>query len=318
MAWPCREEIWGEGMDAAREAFADVARAIAEFEPVTMVCNPADVSEASLILGNRTSIDVMSIEIDDSWLRDSGPTFLIDRQSTLAGVAWRFNAWGEKVKPYANDAAVARRILDHLKVRRFDAPFVLEGGSIHVDGEGTLITTEQCLLNPNRNPSLSKAEIEQNLRDWLGVSTIVWLPEGLEDDDTDGHVDNIACFAKPGVVIALSTEDKSDPNFDVLQTNLEILRSTKDAKGRALQVIELPQPARRERGGRRLALSYINFTFANGGIVMPGFNVAEDARAYRTLRDAFPDRQIIQVGSAGDIVAGGGGIHCITQQQPAA
>jgi agmatine deiminase len=305
-------------MDAAREAFADVARAIAQFEPVTMVCNPADVSEASLILGNRTSIDVLSIEIDDSWLRDSGPTFLLDRQGALAGVDWRFNAWGEKVKPYANDAAVARRILDHLKVRRFDAPFVLEGGSIHVDGEGTLITTEQCLLNPNRNPSLSKAEIEQNLRDWLGVSTIVWLPEGLEDDDTDGHVDNIACFAKPGVVVALSTDDKADPNFDVLQTNLEILRSAKDAKGRPLQVVEVPQPARQEKGGRRLALSYINFFFTNGGLVMPGFNVPEDARAYRILRDTFPDRQIIQVGSAGDIVAGGGGIHCITQQQPAA
>ncbi|WP_225764627.1 agmatine deiminase [Inquilinus sp. Marseille-Q2685] len=316
MAWPCRDEVWGEQMDAARTAYADVARAIAEFEPVTMVCNPADVAEASLTLGNGTPIDVVSMEIDDSWLRDSGPTFLLDRNGHLAGAHWRFNAWGQKYQPYSRDAVVAKRILKHVGARRFRAPFVLEGGAVHVDGEGTVLTTEQCLLNPNRNPDVTKAQVEQNLRDWLGVSTVIWLPEGLEDDETDGHVDEIACFVRPGVVLALSTDDKSDGNFDVLQTNLDILRSAKDAKGRPLQVIEVPQPARQEHKGKRLSLSYINFYIANGGVVMPAFDVAEDERAFRIIRDAFPNRRVVQV-HARDIFLGGGGIHCITQQQPA-
>ncbi|MGK9169673.1 agmatine deiminase family protein [Inquilinus limosus] len=316
MAWPCREEVWGEHMDAARTAYADVARAIADFEPVTMVCNPADVAEASLTLGNGTPIDVVSMEIDDSWLRDSGPTFLLDRNGHLAGAHWRFNAWGQKYQPYSRDAVVAKRILKHVGARRFRAPFVLEGGAIHVDGEGTVLTTEQCLLNPNRNPDVTKAQVEQNLRDWLGVSTVIWLPEGLEDDETDGHIDEIACFVRPGVVLALSTDNKSDGNFDVLQTNLDILRSARDAKGRPLQVIEVPQPARQEHRGKRLSLSYINFYIANGGVVMPAFDVAEDERAFRIIRDAFPNRRVVQV-HARDIFLGGGGIHCITQQQPA-
>ncbi|OWJ67600.1 agmatine deiminase [Inquilinus limosus] len=315
MAWPCRDEVWGEHMDAARTAYADVARAIADFEPVTLVCNPADVAEASLTLGNGTAIDVVSMEIDDSWLRDSGPTFLLDRNGHLAGAHWRFNAWGQKYQPYSRDAVVAKQILKHVGARRFRAPFVLEGGAVHVDGEGTVLTTEQCLLNPNRNPDLTKAQVEQNLRDWLGVSTVIWLPEGIEDDETDGHVDEIACFVRPGVVLALSTDDKSDGNFDVLQTNLDILRSAKDAKGRPLQVIEVPQPARQEHNGKRLSLSYVNFYIANGGIVMPAFDVAEDERAFRIIRDAFPNRRVVQV-HARDIFLGGGGIHCITQQQP--
>ncbi|MGO4128529.1 agmatine deiminase [Inquilinus sp. YAF38] len=316
MAWPCRDEVWGEQMDAARTAYADVARAIADFEPVTLVCNPSDVAEASLTLGNGTAIDVVSMEIDDSWLRDSGPTFLLDRNGHLAGAHWRFNAWGQKYQPYSRDAVVAKRILKHVGARRFRAPFVLEGGAIHVDGEGTVLTTEQCLLNPNRNPDITKAQVEQNLRDWLGVSTVIWLPEGIEDDETDGHVDEIACFVRPGVVLALSTDDKSDGNFDTLQTNLDILRSAKDAKGRPLQVIEVPQPARQEHNGKRLSLSYVNFYIANGGIVMPAFDVAEDERAFRIIRDAFPNRRVVQV-HARDIFLGGGGIHCITQQQPA-
>jgi agmatine deiminase len=316
MAWPCRDEVWGEHMDAARTAYADVARAIADFEPVTLVCNPSDVAEASLTLGNGNAIDVVSMEIDDSWLRDSGPTFLLDRNGHLAGAHWRFNAWGQKYQPYSRDAVVAKQILKHVGARRFRAPFVLEGGAIHVDGEGTVLTTEQCLLNPNRNADVTKAQVEQNLRDWLGVSTVIWLPEGIEDDETDGHVDEIACFVRPGVVLALSTDDKSDGNFDTLQTNLDILRSAKDAKGRPLQVIEVPQPARQEHNGKRLSLSYVNFYIANGGIVMPAFDVAEDERAFRIIRDAFPNRRVVQV-HARDIFLGGGGIHCITQQQPA-
>jgi agmatine deiminase len=314
MAWPCRQQLWGEGLDDARRGYAAVAQTIARFEPVTMIAQPDQLAQASLYCG--PGIAVLPMPHDDSWTRDTGPTFLTDGKGTLAGVAWRFNGWGELYADYGQDAQMARRVLEHLEARRFTSQMVLEGGAIHVDGEGTVLTTEQCLLNPNRNPDITKAQVEQNLRDWLGVSTVIWLPEGIEDDETDGHVDEIACFVRPGVVLALSTDDKSDGNFDTLQTNLDMLRSAKDAKGRPLQVIEVPQPARQEHNGKRLSLSYVNFYIANGGVVMPAFDVAEDERAFRIIRDAFPNRRVVQV-HARDIFLGGGGIHCITQQQPA-
>lgn len=319
MAWPCREEMWDtagdEALEHARSAHADVARAIAGFEPVTMVCNPGDVADASLACG--PGVEIISLPIDDSWLRDSGPTFLVHQNGSLAGVDWRFNAWGEKYRPYDKDAAVAEMILEKAGVKRFQAPLVLEGGSIHVDGEGTLIATEDCLLNPNRNPGLTRQDVEQALRDHLGVSQILWLPGGLEDDETDGHIDNVASFARPGVVLALSTDDQSDGNYAMLQENLARLRAATDAKGRPLEVIEVPQPSRRPHpAGGRMALSYINFAFVNGGIILPAFESPEDTKVFRLFRDTFPDRKVVQVLTA-DIVLGGGGIHCITQQQPA-
>lgn len=319
MAWPCREEMWDtagdEALEHARSAHADVARAIAGFEPVTMVCNPGDVADASLACG--PGVEIISLPIDDSWLRDSGPTFLVHQNGSLAGVDWRFNAWGEKYRPYDKDAAVAEKILEKAGVKRFQAPLVLEGGSIHVDGEGTLIATEDCLLNPNRNPGLTRQDVEQALRDHLGVSQILWLPGGLEDDETDGHIDNVASFARPGVVLALSTDDQSDGNYAMLQENLARLRAATDAKGRPLEVIEVPQPSRRPHpAGGRMALSYINFAFVNGGIILPAFESPEDTKVFRLFRDTFPDRKVVQVLTA-DIVLGGGGIHCITQQQPA-
>jgi agmatine deiminase len=315
MAWPCRDEAWHGTIDAARKAYADVARAIAEFEPVTMVCNPADVGDASLELGNRSTIDVLPIEIDDSWMRDSGPTFLLDSAGRVAAADWQFNAWGEKYRPYDRDAAVTARILSHLGIRRYAAPFVFEGGSVHVDGEGTALVTAQCLLNPNRNPGRTREQADAALRDWLGVSRTIWLPRGI-DAATDGHVDVVACFARPGVVLALSTDDTGDSHYQILQENLRILHEARDAADRPLQVVEVPQPARQDYQGERLALSYINFYIANGGIVMPVFGVPEDDRAYKIIRDTFPDRRVAAVLSS-DIFVGGGGIHCITQQQPA-
>jgi agmatine deiminase len=212
---------------------------------------------------------------------------------------------------------VARAVLEHLGMRRYAAPLVLEGGAIHVDGEGTLLTTESCLLNPNRNPEVGRGEVEDVLRHFLGVRTVIWLNGGLEDDDTDGHVDNVACFARPGLVLALQSSDPTDGNHKVLADNLARLRSAKDAAGRDLEVVAIEQPRRREmQDGRRLALSYINFYIANGGIVMPAFEDPQDRHAYDHIQRAFPERRVMQV-PATEIVCGGGGIHCITQQQPA-
>lgn len=314
MSWPCREETWGGEIEAAREAYAEVAKTISAFEPVTMVVNPEELATASLALGS--GVACVPIPHSDSWLRDSGPTFVVDRKGALAGIDWRFNAWGEKYQDYAADAAVAAALLDHLKVPRYDAPFVLEGGSIHVDGEGTALTSEECLLNANRNPELSREEIEENLRRYLGVKTVIWLGRGLQDDETDGHVDNLACFVKPGVVMALSSEGTEDPNTAILKENLERLKTATDAQGRTLQVIEVAQPKKQlAANGARLALSYINFYVCNGGVIVPSFDDSNDQKAFDLIAAAFPDRKTLAV-PALDILAGGGGIHCITQQQP--
>ena len=315
MAWPCRAALWGDGMMAAQVAYAEVARAIAAFEPVTMIARQDQVAEASLACG--PGIDVLPLPIDDSWTRDTGPTFVVDGQGGVAGVSWQFNVWGDNLPGYDNDARLADELLGHLEAESFQAPFVLEGGSIHVDGAGTLITTEQCLLNPNRNPLLSRGEIEEHLMQFLGIRKVIWLGEGLEDDETDGHVDNVAAFVRPGMIVATMPADPADPNHRIMQDNVARLRGSRDAAGREIEVVELPQPARRENpNGTRQALSYVNFYIANGGIVMPGFEDPEDAKARAVLDKLFPDRQVVQV-SGSDIVVGGGCIHCITQQQPA-
>ena len=314
MAWPCRAALWGERLGAARAAYAEVARAIARFEPVTMVAHPDDALIARGMLG--AGVPVLALPLDDSWMRDIGPSFVAHPARGLAGVAWRFNAWGGKYADYADDARLARRLLAHLKLPRFEAPLVLEGGAIHVDGAGSVLVTEQCLLNPNRNPGLSRATIEDHLRAWLGVETVIWLGQGLIDDETDGHVDNLACFVRPGVVMALSEDDPADANFAALADNRARLAAARDARGRALEIIPVHQPAARHVEGRRLALSYINFYRANGGVVAPRFGDPRDAEFEATLARALPDLAIAPV-AVGDILFGGGGIHCITQQQPA-
>ncbi len=315
MAWPCRESLWGDGIEAARAAYANVAQAIAEFEPVTMVCNPSDVAEASLVCG--AGIEVLSLPIDDSWMRDTGPTFVTDGRGEIAGIDWRFNGWGKIYEVYGQDAQLASRMAEQLGIRSFSAPFVLEGGAVHVDGEGTALASEQCLLDPNRNPDVSRDEMDRNLRDFLGVDRVIWVEKGYDGDETAGHIDEIACFAAPGLVLACTTEDQDDENYPVFRANLDRLRAATDASGRSLDIVELPTPRRRDRSdGQRLTLSYVNFYIANGGVVIPEFEDDQDDRAFRLFREIFPDRRVVQV-PALDIVVGGGGIHCITQQQPA-
>src|SRR5690606_32749411 len=255
MAWPCNESIWPNGMYSARLNFAAVVRAILEFEAVTLLLRPEHRAEAYRLCGDQ--VTYLEYPVDDSWMRDFGPTFVVGDDGKLAGVNWQFNGWGKY--PHEQDQHVAGFVLDRLGLPCMDAPLVLEGGAIHVDGEGTVLTTEQCLLHPNRNPHLSKGEIEEMVLAHLGANTMIWLGSGLQDDDTDGHIDEIACFVQPGVVLALVTNDKSDVDYAALQTNLGILRESTDARGRKLEVITLEQPAIGHKGELRLSQSYINF-----------------------------------------------------------
>ena len=316
MAWPCREAIWSNGIEAARQAYADVAEAISAFEPVTMIAKPEATASVSLYASGK-AVSVLPMPQDDSWVRDHGPTFLVDDQGNLGGVAWRFNGWGENVTDYAQDARMAARILEHVNAKTFVSALVTEGGSLHVDGEGTGLVCETALLDPARNPGLSKAEVEAELKAFLNLEKLIWLPAGLEDDETRGHIDNIACFARPGLILAASCDDTADANHAITQANLDILRAATDAKGRPLEVLPLPLPKRRDRkDGRRMTLSYINFYIANGGVVMPAFADSADKAAYKVVSGAFPDREVVQV-EVSELLVGGGGIHCITQQQPA-
>ncbi|MGH6962107.1 MAG: agmatine deiminase family protein, partial [Dongiaceae bacterium] len=257
MEWPCRAELWGDRIEATREAYAEVASAIARFEPVTMITKPKNLAEASLQVGQVQNVSVFPVPHDDSWMRDNGPTFVVNAAGAVAGVDWRWNAWGDRYPDHERDAAVAEEVLKHLAMRRYEAPFVLEGGAIHTDGEGTLLTTESCLLNPNRNPGIGRADMEELLAAYLGIKKVVWLGGGLMDDDTDGHVDNLACFAKSGLVLALTSSDSADANHGPLKDNLARLRAATDAQGRPLEVVEIEQPrARYLPDGRRYGLSY--------------------------------------------------------------
>lgn len=314
MAWPQRPATWHGGIEAARAVHVELAKALSGFEPVTMVCSPGEMAEASLMCG--PGIDLVPIPLSDGWMRDIGPTFVIDDKGQLAAIDWIFNGWGGLHGDFALDAEVATQVGKLRGCQTLGAPIVLEGGAFSGDGAGTLLVTEECLLDPKRNPGRDKAGIEAVLAGYLGITSVIWLGRGYEGDETGGHVDEIACFVKPATVLLQVTSDRSDANYQAQQENLARLRSARDAKGNALEIIEIPQPSRREQGGRRLTLSYINFAFANGGLIMPSFGDACDDVAFRVFTGLFPDRKIVQL-LADDLVIGGGGIHCITQQEPA-
>jgi len=319
MAWPVDLSPWGDPrlFSEAQEAYLDVARAIARFEPVRILAPPAEVDSVRSRAGE--GIEILPAELEFEWMRDHGPTFAVDRIDRRAvGIAWDFNGYGRRFTPFDKTVLARRALLERLRIERWDCPMVLEGGAVHWDGSGTLITTEECLLNPNRNPSMSREDIESTLAGYLGVRKVIWLPFGLEDDDTDGHVDEVAAFAGPAQVVALDEDDPSDGNFRRLKANLEVLESETDASGRRLDVIAIRQPRREGHPihGTRLPLSYINSYIANGGLVMPSFgDSVADAAARERMADAFPGREVVQVDGLA-ITKGGGCIHCITQQQP--
>lgn len=319
ISWPVQDSmVYPEDYDAVCGGYQELIRAIAEFEPVSVVVNPAEAAHVRTLL-TEDNVEILPIEHNDAWLRDNGPTILVNEQGERAGVNWIFNAWGGKYEPWDLDDQVAPQVLRHLGIKQVDAPLVMEGGSFHVDGEGTLITTEECLLNDNRNPQMSREQIEQALKNYLHVDRIIWLKRGLAGDETDGHVDNVACFAEPGKVLMQVCEDPSDENYAITQENLSILSQAKDAKGRPIQVIPVQQPPMTSHKDSRLTLSYLNFYFVNGGIILPIFGGAAqetDRLAIQVLQETFPDRRIRSVNGMA-VIREGGNVHCTTQQVPA-
>ncbi|WP_433359548.1 agmatine deiminase family protein [Streptosporangium sp. CA-115845] len=315
MAWPTRADLWGGALAAARAEYAAVARAIAGFEPVTMVALPGQGAQAREQCGD--TVEVIELPIDDSWLRDSGPIFVLGSDGARAGVDFRFNSWGGKHHPWDQDDKISAVLLERLGVDRVDSRMILEGGAITVDGEGTLITTEQCLLHPNRNPDLSRADIEAELRARLGVTKVIWLPYGgLEDRETDGHVDGVAAFTAPGKVLIQVPDDPEHPDYARMRANRAVLDASTDAAGRRFELTELPQSAFVEVAGAQVEVGYLNFYVANGGVIVPVAGVPADEEALAVIAGAFPDRKVIGV-VARTVAYGGGGVHCITQQIPA-
>ncbi|MFJ6939679.1 agmatine/peptidylarginine deiminase [Streptomyces sp. NPDC101132] len=316
MAWPTRPDLWGEVLDEVKQEYAQVARAIAEFEPVTMVAPPGHGDEARTLCGDQ-GVTVVELPMDDSWFRDSAPLFILDERGRRAGVDFRFNAWGGKHQPWDSDDRVGALLLDHLGVPAVRSEMILEGGAITVDGEGTLITTEQCLLHPNRNPSMSREQIEDELKARLGVTKIIWLPYGgLLDTETDGHVDGVCAFAAPGKVVVHLPEDPTHPDYVRMRANRTVLEHSTDAQGRPFEITDIPQAAFVEVDGQHVEVSYLNYYIANGGIVVPVADHPEDEGALAVLAAAHPYRKVVGV-RARAIAYGGGGVHCITQQLPA-
>jgi agmatine deiminase len=336
MAWPERPDNWRLGADPAQAAFVAVASAIAASEPVTMAVSDDQFERARAALPD--SVRLVEVATDDAWMRDTGPTFVVDGTGGRRGVDWRFNAWGGLEGglyfPWDRDDRVAAKVLEVEGDGRHVAPLVLEGGSIHVDGEGTVLTTEQCLLNPNRNPELDRGAIEAALHAYLGTEKVIWLGDGVFEDETDGHIDNLACFVRPGVVMLTWTDDADDPQAAISRDALERLGAATDARGRSLEVIKVPAPGplsateeeaagvevvegtQPRRGGDRLAASYVNFYIANSRVVFPLLDPGRDEEARAIIAAAFPDREAVGV-PAREILLGGGNIHCITQQVPA-
>lgn len=335
MLWPERASNWRLGAKPAQAAFATVATAIATSEPVTVGVSAANYVNARAMLPD--AIRLVEMSSDDAWMRDVGPTCVVNKRGDVRGVDWAFNAWGGLngglYFPWDQDDLVARKVLEIEGRDRYRAPLILEGGAIHVDGEGTLLTTEECLLNPNRNAHLDKGQLEILLHEYLGVTSVIWLGKGVLDDETNGHVDNLCCFARPGEVVLTWTDNKRDPQYKVSLDAYERLMEARDSRGRRLKVHKLAQPGPLHRSkveardvdveegvqprvaGERLAASYVNFYIGNRAIVMPLLDPKRDKQAARQLQKIFPERRLIGV-QAREILLGGGNVHCITQQIP--
>lgn len=336
MIFPERADSWQYGGYAARKAFVQVAEAIARSEKVTVLASDEQYENARAVLPSH--IRVVEMASNDAWARDYAPTFVINEEGAVRGIDWGFNAWGGLTDglyfPWDKDNRMARKLCDLYEADVYDKrDFILEGGSIHVDGEGTVMVTESCLLSKGRNPSLCREEIEDVLKAFLGAGKVLWLPRGIYLDETNEHVDNICAFTAPGEVVLSWTENKEDPQYDLSDACFQYLSAQEDAKGRKLKIHKLPLPkpvciSEKEcegldlcddeptrKPGDRLAASYVNFYIANKAVIMPGFGEETDIAAKEILQGLFPDREVIQI-YARDILIGGGNIHCITQQIP--
>uniref|UniRef100_A0A453KPX7 Agmatine deiminase n=1 Tax=Aegilops tauschii subsp. strangulata TaxID=200361 RepID=A0A453KPX7_AEGTS len=355
IGWPDAQGFWRDAAAPAQKAFANVVDAISRFEPVTVCCNATQYARVAHLMEHKSNVRVVEMSACLVWLRDLGPSFVVREGDTrlrreIAGVDWQYNAYGgynglfgpedhqlNRRKGHeehiTEDNLVARKVLELERIPRFETNFVLEGGSIHVDGEGrTCITTEQCLCHGNRNPHMSKDEIENQLKTHLGVSKVIWLPKGLYGDEMiSGHVDNICCFTGPSTVLLSWIDDKSDPQYEHSAAAFDVLSNTTDAKGRKLDIIKIHVPGPLcmteevaqpflgsvALGQQRLAGSYVNFYIANGGVVAPAFGDKWDEEARKILEKVFPKHEVVMVEGGREIVLGGGNIHCATQQQPA-
>ncbi|HEX6572974.1 MAG TPA: agmatine deiminase [Steroidobacteraceae bacterium] len=337
MLWPERPDNWRLGAKPAQQAFVALASAIAASEPVTVGVSAGQFLNARRLL--PATVRVVELSSDDAWMRDVGPTFVVNDRGGLRGIDWEFNAWGGLQGglyfPWDRDDAVARKVLEIEGRDRYRAPFVLEGGAIHVDGQGTLITTEECLLNPNRNPQLSREQIETQLRRYLAVDAIVWLGKGVHMDETDGHVDNLCAFVRPGEVVLTWTRDRDDPQYEISRDAWERLMDARDARGRRFKVHKLEQPrplhmtaeesagidaaesSKAREAGARLAASYVNFYIGTRRVVVPLLDSKRDGKALRQLQELFPKREVVGVPGR-EILLGGGNVHCVTQQVPLA
>ena len=337
MIWPWRPDNWRLDGRPAQEVFARVAAAIQPATQVTVGATASQLERARAAL--PADVRVVELDSDDAWMRDVGPTFLTGPHGELRGVDWKFNAWGGAdgglYASWDADDRVAANVCEAEAADRYRAPLILEGGSIHVDGDGTLLTTEECLLHPNRNPTLSRGQIEQHLRDYTGAKTVLWLGAGAVNDETDGHIDNLACFARPGVVLLTGCDDPGDPQHAVSSDAIARLRAATDAAGRELELVILPMPgpllitaeeaggvrprvgSQPRTAGERLAGSYANFLVTNGRVIVPLLDERTDDDALAILAGAFPQHEVVGVPGCREILLGGGNIHCITQQVPA-
>lgn len=337
MIWPERNDNWRNGAKPAQEAFANVAKAIAEFEQMTVIASASQYENARERLPGK--IRVVEMSNDDAWVRDCGPTFLINDKGELRAVDWKFNAWGGLYDglyfPWANDDKIARKICEIEGVDSYRTEdFVLEGGSIHVDGEGTVLTTEMCLLSEGRNPHMSREQIEQKLCDYLNCEKVIWIKDGIDPEETNGHIDDVACFVAPGEVACIWTEDKENPFYDEAQAAYKTLCEATDAKGRKLKVhklcltkkpvllsgaetIDSVEGTIAREDGEICIASYMNFLIVNGAVIVPQYDDENDSLALEQIQAMFPDRKAVGVRTK-EVVFGGGNIHCITQQQPLA
>ena len=335
--WPQRPDNWRNGGKPAQQVFAEVAKIISKYEPITVLVNQDQYINARNMLDS--SVRLVEMSNNDSWVRDSGPSFVVNDKGALRGVDWGFNAYGGLVEgiyfPWDFDDLLGSKICELEGVNSYDCgDFILEGGSIHVDGEGTCITTEECLLAPDRNPDMTKEQIEKKLKDYLNVEKVLWIPRGVYmDEDTNGHVDNMCNFVKPGEVVLAWCDDENDPQYERSVEAYEYLSNETDAKGRKLKIHKLSCPApllitEEESGGvdvvkgsiprnvgDRMAGTYVNYYTGNGFIALPIFNDPNDKKAIKLLKELYPDRKIETV-YAREILLGGGNIHCITQQVP--
>jgi agmatine deiminase len=317
LSWPHRLATWPGKFEPIPLLYARLVRELAAVEHVHILAGGHPMAQAKSLLRGVANITLHDIPTDDAWLRDSGPTFLVGPPGAPAAlIDWGYNAWGGKYPPYDQDEVLGRRIARRLDRVCYEPCMILEGGAIDVDGHGTLLTTESCLLNPNRNPQLSRAEIERHLAEYLNLSKVLWLNGSIVGDDTDGHIDEQARFVAPATVVAAVEEDPRDENYAPLQDNLKRLRSFTDASGKPLNVIPLPMPRAIEHDGQRLPASYCNFYLANGLAIIPQFGDPADARAVEILTPLLGGRRICPL-PARDLVWGLGAFHCITQQEAA-